>query len=486
MKIKKIGILIVFALMAQMLNAQHTLYFMDRLPQYMEFNPAFQMNNNFYFSFPSAYAKAANSGFAFNQIAYKDPLSDTTIVSLNKMAERLAKKNFFLGEAFVGIIGFGLKKDDMFLSFGINNRTQAYVQYPQSLLDIRYGNYNPETQEAMPLDFSNVSFSAMNYTEIVFGASKELSSQLTVGAKAKLLAGSAYGKSKKTDIILTTQLDANKQVESVTADVDIDLRTTSLPYQLFYDEQGIIDSVSIDEDLIKDEYMDYFVFNGSYGLAFDFGATYKLTPKITLAASLLDLGFIRWKEAAKQITSQGSFTFQGLELVPDENGNFNVDSLAELLTDSIISTLSISDSDEPFMASTVPKVIISGSYQVTDRLTVGAMLRADFYGKAPRLSSTFSSSLSFGKRWQVATSYSFMHRSYHNLGLGFTLNLNAFNIFMVTDNIPVRFQVDKSLNMPFPTYINNFNFRIGFNLLLGYKNKIDKPSFETEDILKLE
>jgi hypothetical protein len=57
---------------------------------------------------------------------------------------------------------------------------------------------------------------------------------------------------------------------------------------------------------------------------------------------------------------------------------------------------------------------------------------------------------------------------------------------MVTDNIPVRFQENKSLNLPIPTYINNFNFRIGFNLLLGYKTKIDKPSFETEDILKLE
>ena len=464
-----------------LLAQNNTLYFMNRLPQYTEFNPAFQLSNKFYYNFPSVKVKVANSGFNLKEILVKstDNQTNSTDISLNKLAESLHKTNFISADAFVQVFGFGFKSEQGYWSFAINNKTNAFLQYPETLLDVRKGNYDLETKQALPLDFSNINISGLNYTEMALGFSRPFGNQLTLGAKAKFLKGAGAVKTNKTDILLTTQLDNNGQVETITADVDIDVRSASVPYEIFYNEKGIIDSVFINETSLSEDYLDLFVFNGSWGMAFDLGATYQLTPKLSLAASVLDLGWIRWAENTKQITSKGSFTFDGLELIPDENGKFNVDSLATLLTDSVMQSLSIKDVSDPYATATIPKMIVSASYQLTDHFSVGAMLRADFYGKGARLSSTISSTLSFAKRWQLSSSYSFMHHAYNNLGFGISTNISAFNFYLITDYIPVRFEKEPSFLVPL--YMQTVNIRLGFNLLLGYKSKIDKPSIELEN-----
>ncbi len=493
MKIKNIFIFLVLfiTISLQSFAQNNTLYFMDRLPQNNMLNPAFHLNNKLYIGFPGISSfgfKYSNSGFNFNDISFLDP-DDTLVFSLNKAAENIKKNNFINNEAFVQILTFGFKAKDLYFNFSINNKTNTRIQFPSSILDIRHGNYDPITKETLPIDLSNLKLSGDNYTEIAFGASKELSSNLTVGATAKLLMGTGSVKSKKTDLLLTTQLDENGQVESLTADVDFDIRSASVPYEVFYNDKGIIDSVFVDEDRITNDYMKLFVFNGSWGMAFDFGATYNLTSEIQLSASLLDLGWIRWKESTKQLRSTGSFTFKGLELVPDADGNINIDSIATQLTDSIIQSLEISDISSPYSTATIPKILIGGNYSLTDHIKVGALLRADLYAKGIRLSSSFSATASFGKRWQVSTSYSFMHHAYNNLGLGLSMNAGFFNFYMITDNIPIRMgELTDNGNFVglVPMYAQTLNLRLGFNFLFGYKTKkIDKPSIETDDILLL-
>lgn len=408
------------------------------------------------------------------------------------MAETLKKKNFLNNELFYQPLAFGFKKDDMFFNFSINTRVNQMLQFPSNFLDFRKGNYDPVKEEALPIDFSNLRIKADAYAEIALSASKELTPELTVGAGIKFLKGAASINTRKTDLLLTTKLDANNQAESITADVDFDIRTASIPYDMYYNDKGIIDSIYVDEKQLEENQTELFLFNGSWGVAFDLGATYQLTPEIQLSASALDLGFIRWKENTKQLTSSGSFTFSGLEIVPDEEGNFDMDTIVTLLTDSILDNLQISDVGETYSSATVPKLIIGGSYKLNDYFSAGAMLRADFYGKGPRLSSSISATASFAKRWQVTTSYSFMHNSYSNWGLGLSMNAGFFNFYLITDYVPVRLSKltgiadDLFITPVIPSYAQTLNIRLGFNLLFGYKEKIDKPSIQVEDILKLE
>ncbi len=499
MKIKTIYILTVIILFFGLssFSQNNTLFFMDRLPQNNDLNPAFHFNGNTYVGFPalsSIQFKYSNSAFNYTDIFKKgtgDKL-DTSVVNLSSIAKTLHKKNFINIQTAVQVLAFGFKKNDIFFNFSLNVKANAMAQFPSSALDFRFGNYDPVKKEALPIDFSNINLSGTAYAELAFGASKEISSNLTVGAKVKFLSGVANVKTQKTDILLTTKLDASGQAESITADVDIDIRTASVPIDVSYDEEGLPEGIEINEDRMADDvkgYVDMFLLNGSWGLAFDLGATYQLAPKIQLSASALDLGWIRWKSETKQLTAKTSFTFKGLEIVPDAEGKIDIDTITELLLDSVLNSLEINDTNEAYTTATVPKLIIGGNYKLNDYFSLGAMFRTDFYGKGPRFSSSLSATASFAKRWQATTSYSFMHNAYNNWGVGLSMNAGFFNFYLLADNIPTRRASVKDSGIPFaivPLYAQTLSVRLGFNFLFGYKNKIDKPSIEINDILLLE
>ena len=44
------------------------------------------------------------------------------------------------------------------------------------------------------------------------------------------------------------------------------------------------------------------------------GSFYDYSDKIMLSASIIDLGFIRWKSNINRFEAEGSFTFQGFDL----------------------------------------------------------------------------------------------------------------------------------------------------------------------------
>lgn len=50
---------------------------------------------------------------------------------------------------------------------------------------------------------------------------------------------------------------------------------------------------------------------GGFGMAFDFGATYKIDDDWTVSAALLDLGFIGWSNNMQAVNRQTSFEFNG-------------------------------------------------------------------------------------------------------------------------------------------------------------------------------
>lgn len=63
-----------------------------------------------------------------------------------------------------------------------------------------------------------------------------------------------------------------------------------------------------------------------FGMAFDFGATYKWNDDWTFSASLLDLGFIHWNNTVKA-TMSNSFEFDGFHEIPVEDTDGNPNSI---------------------------------------------------------------------------------------------------------------------------------------------------------------
>ena len=125
------------------------------------------------------------------------------------------------------------------------------------------------------------------------------------GIRAKLLFGKANIYSGKSEVSLYT--DPNTFDLHVEGDVNLN---TSFPMTITQDSQGKISgSETGDIDVVS------FLMNGkNKGFALDLGWIHKYSENITFSASLLDLGFIRWKSDVNNIQISGSFDYTGTGL----------------------------------------------------------------------------------------------------------------------------------------------------------------------------
>ena len=76
-----------------------------------------------------------------------------------------------------------------------------------------------------------------------------------------------------------------------------------------------------------------------FGMAFDFGATYRLNDEWTFSAAVLDLGFIRWKNTVKA-SMNNSFEFNGFNEIPiksdlGDNDLNSIDNQADRIVDDL-------------------------------------------------------------------------------------------------------------------------------------------------------
>jgi hypothetical protein len=156
-----------------------------------------------------------------------------------------------------------------------------------------------------PYDLSSLKAFGNMYGEIVYGYSRPVGDNLSLGARVKFLAGlnSVDMVVRKLDLITT------EDEYGVAIDADIDL--TSRNKKAGTDENG---------------FLDYSRFSGKgklgaptgAGLALDLGLVWKPFRGFTLSASAMDLGGILWYYGNAGMSS-GTYSFEGLkDLTIDE------------------------------------------------------------------------------------------------------------------------------------------------------------------------
>ena len=199
----------------------------------------------------------------------------------------------------------------------------------------------------------NLGVRTMNYVEMAFGHSRKINEQWTVGAKAKFLLGLARAQVKidRLDVVMTENAwnitphnahfetnvggmivptkgeTGNYEEDDYTLDADGN-RTNQLKPGT--DGQVSYDDIDFDSGKLGP---------AGWGMAFDFGATYKLNDDWSFSAALLDLGFISWKEAIKG-SMNSSFEFKGFENVPVEENESNKHNSLENQADRLVDDLS--------------------------------------------------------------------------------------------------------------------------------------------------
>ena len=64
-------------------------------------------------------------------------------------------------------------------------------------------------------------------------------------------------------------------------------------------------------------------------------------------------------------------------------------------------------------------------------------------------------------------SWSIMNRTFNNFGIGLSFNPGPFNLYIISDNIPLTFAVEQSSGAPIPYKARTANIRFGINFVFG-------------------
>ncbi len=478
----KIKIIISFLTIGLFVNSafaqNNTLYWMKHLPQTMNTNPAKQSDCKIFIDIPvmpNFSIDAAHSGFTINDAFKIHPsLPDSFMIDLDGIEKALSDKNNISFETEFSILNLGLSlSNDMFVTFGINYKISESFQYPKALIELRRGNYRAD---GSPLSF-DLGQNFMAHREVYAGVSKTFFGNLNVGGRIKLLSGYANFKTNQMKIDWFTETNPDSMYDW-TFRTDFDIRAASpVDWEFEYDSIGQISGTNINDYEFN---VSEILFPGNGGLAFDLGIEYTLNERFIFSASVIDFGFIKWKENPTILTQNATFTFSGLDIgkyigsledVQDGTDDLGSAIMADML-DTLMTVFNPTVEQLEYSTGLNTKIYAGVNIIATDWLDFGLLYKGAIYNKKLYSSYTVSANANFFKGWSYTVSYSLMDGLANNIGLGLAYKLGPFQMYFLTDNFSAPFWAMNESEMS-DNWLKNtkrVNFSFGMNFLLCGKN----------------
>jgi hypothetical protein len=467
-------------------NSQ-VLYFMN-LPQNHLINPALRPSNSVYVGLPgiSGINLNVNNNYVnFSDVFLKRQPNDSIISFLHpdyntdKFLAKIRDKNFFEPQTMVQLFGLGFSVGkDTYVFLDVNDHIEGNIVVPGDL--IRLALKGNEEFVGSRIDLSSLRGDIKYYREFGLGFSRNFTDKLRVGVKGKLLFGIATAAIDNNAFDIRVNNDYSHTLD---ADMAINL---SGPVSVFMGSDNNIDSLKFDDKRLKTTsgLVNFLTGKKNTGFGVDIGATYTLTDRIELSASVTDLGFIRWNKDVTRLKAKNSFEFSGLNMLDVINGTKTIDEVGNDMLDSLKNAFVISDSNASFTTYLPVGISVGGSFLVTKSFSVGLLSYSKFIGKQVRQALTLSANLNLGSSFSTSLSYTAENRRYDNLGAGLAFRAGVAQFYLLSDRIPLIWNRIKDNKSDFiiPASWNTINLRLGMNLVFGnrVKEKSDKPMLLVE------
>ena len=448
-----------------------TMQFMKGMPQSGLQNPALHNDSSkVVIGFPglSGMYLDFNSDFAINNLIHKGTgsLADSLVLDIEGFHNSLKETNAMQQSFSMPLFYLGIRSKQMFFSFGITEKEMARFTFAKSLITfIKEGN---APYMGKDFDLGNLDMDAYHYREFAFGFSKEVvKNKLTVGAKAKVLYGKFAIQTEQMNLKVETAADGSYL--NLSSDMKINV---SGPVTPEYDTDNYFNNLNTD-NMEPDTYL---MQKGNMGLAFDLGAVYKLTPKITFSGSIVDVGKISFKKDNVNLTHVSNYKWEGIDFSHslDESKADYVDpgDLMDAELEKLESNFKPKKSEfnaNAFDMKLPAKIYLGGTYSVNDHFGIGLLDCLYTNGTIRRNTLTFSANAMLGNFFSLTGSYSAVGNSYNNLGLGMAIRLGFMQMYLVSDNL-------MALNDPAKAEF--VNARFGMNFLFGRKHKQKEPDLK--------
>lgn len=406
-------------------------------------NPAvFPDGKKFYLGLPGLAFDAWHSG----NVNYRDVFEkngDKRTLNLDNLIAKLEDQNDLIIDQRTETFAFGFKAGKHLFFMGHHAiRLIGDIEYPKTAAQLLWqgnGQFIGQTVEVNP----SIAMSGLN--EIGIGAGF-MQGPLSVSVRGKYLSGMGMVKSDRFNASVYT----NPDIYQLTLTSDISLVSSGLITQ--------IDTTANGFDFQFGTFDRKNLFSNNTGAAFDLGITYKVSEKLQIGASALDLGgSINWKEDVKQFDSRGTFqydgaVFDGNSLV-NESGDIDIDTQL----DTLKQIFQFTESTTTFKQKLPSRYYANATYRYSDKWTFGAAL-SGLKGPSTDLRYGLGVSATWHPiKWvSLGSMYSINDHSVVNIGGLLDIKLGPVRAYMTADNLFAAFA---------PRAVANVNMRYGFGLV---------------------
>ena len=461
-------------------NSQ-VLYYMN-LPQNHLLNPALRPSNSLYIGLPvlSGINVNINNNFVnFSDVFMKGQPSDSIIsflhpdYNIDKFLTKIKDKNSLEPDVSVQLFGLGFSVGNSYVFFDINERVDGNIVIPGDLFKLAFkGN---EGFVGSKIDLSSLRGDIKYYREFGLGFSKDFTNKLRLGVKGKLLFGITAASIDNKSLGITVNDDYSHVFN---ADVTANF---SAPLKVYMNADQNVDRIVFDDTRFNtgSEIVSFLSGKKNIGMGFDMGATYDISEKLIVSASITDLGFIKWKKDLTNLHAKSQFAFSGLNMLDVVNGTKTINELGQEMLDSLKNSFKVSVSNVAFTTFLPLGVSLGGSYSLTKSFSLGLLSCSRFIGKQVRESLTLSANVNLGNAFSTSLTYTAANHRFDNFGAGLAFRPGIFQFYILADRIPVMWNKLKSDNsaIMLPANWNTINLRLGMNLSFG--NRIKKRNDKT-------
>lgn len=379
-----------------------------------------------------------NSSFRYKNLFKTDAEGYPVVITPNKFVNSLAEKNnYFNFSLSEEIFGFGFRTKRLAIGFDYRIRVNMDLSYSRDLFGFFINgnmNYLGESNAAK----MDMGLLVNAYNEISVSAAYHLK-KFSFGIRPKLLLGLANVQTQKA----SAQIHTNPEDYSVYLKYNADiLASYTIPSQWTIDLENMkfdfpmegFRASQVMRDMMKNR-----------GIGLDLGVRYTPIENLTVAASMLDFGYIRWNVNTYRMSSQiqdggkyydnGGFLFQGLTMDDVEDirtGNFDTKGLADSLKTYFPLEKSKSSS---YSFVLQPRYILQVDYDLLKSLRFSVVAQGHYLNHSFRPSFTLAVDKELFDIIDVCMAYTVSKKSYDNIALGLALRFGAIHVYLGTQSI---------------------------------------------------
>ncbi len=443
-------------------------YFLDGFAQGHELNPAKEYDRKGYFSFPIGNIYTGVKGnLNLKDVFYKnpDPTGKALVtylhpsISYDQAMKGFDKNNKLLSDVRFDIVNVGFHALKGYNTITIGVRANIGTNIPKEFFDL--------TKQLSNRDYHVPNFGALAtaYAEVGLGHSHQIADAWRLGGKAKILVGGGYARLKMDNLNLNLA-DGNEWTAQANATVEAGVKgfTWGAPEVKEYKNHPGQTYEQVDFDNIDVKRPGP---NG-YGAAFDLGVEWDLEKQfgvkgLKASASVLDIGFIRWKEVAIARNNGETFVFDGFNDIKVKDGpgtkfDDQADKIQDRLTDLYRIQAEKGTTSKTTTLGATLNVAVEYALPTYRHLKFGFLSTTRLQGKYSWNEERLAVTVSPAKMFEVSGNVG-VGTLGTNLGWIINFHPRGFNLFLGSDHclgklskqgVPLRSNYDVCLGINYP------------------------------------